>query len=135
MDRKERELEQPSLHNQQREQRSTHLPQLRQMNLQRLHVILKSQRDHSIKDILSSNCLPLLQLTFLRRLGGDEADELRDAFLDCLLRVFRDFGGRWDRIFHYARDIGYLTYHIVHIIRTKHEMESKVVEQRRVEIE
>lgn len=109
MDREELKLGKPTLHNQQKELRSTHLSQLRQMNLQRLHVILKSQRDHSIKDILSSNCLPLLQLTFLRRLGGDEADELRDAFLNRLLRVFRDFGGRWDRVFHYARDIGYLT--------------------------
>ena len=45
----------------------THLTQLRKVNLQRLRVLLKPERDHRVQDILPADRFPLLHLTLLRR--------------------------------------------------------------------
>lgn len=75
----------------------THLPQLGQVDFQRLRVVLKPERDHGVEDVLSANGLPLLHLTLLRRLGRDERDELGHALLHALLRLLRDLRRRGDR--------------------------------------
>jgi len=83
------------------------LPQFRQMNLERLRIVLKPKIDHRIQNIFPAYRLPFLQLAFLCRLGCDEADELGHALLYTFFRVFRDFGGRGYGGFHYTRDICY----------------------------
>lgn len=64
------------------------------MDLESLGVILKPKGDHGIKDVLAAYCFPLLHLAFLGRLGGDKADELRDALLNAFLGFFRYLCGR-----------------------------------------
>ena len=74
-------------------EKSTHLPQLCQMDLQRLRIILKPQRSHRIQYILPANRLSFFYLTLLRRFGGDEGYEFGNAFLYAFFGVFCDFGG------------------------------------------
>ena len=76
---------------------STHLPELRQMDLERLRVVLEPERDHRVEDVLAADRLALLQLALLRRLGRDERDELGHALLHALLRLLRDLRRRGDR--------------------------------------
>ena len=75
---------------------------------QSLRVVLKAQADHRVQDILSTYRFTLLQLTFLRSLGSDEADELGHALLNTFLRIFGDLC-RWRHCsLHYTRDISNL---------------------------
>lgn len=83
-----------------------HLPQLCEMYLERLRVVLEPQRGHGIQDILPPDGLALLHVALLGGLRGDEADELGDALLDALFGVFGDFGGRGDGLLHDAGDVG-----------------------------
>lgn len=76
------------------------------MYLEGLCIILEPQRGHGIQNILPSNRLAFLHVAFFGSFRGDEADELGDAFLDAFFSVFGDFGGRWDGLFHDARDVG-----------------------------
>jgi hypothetical protein len=82
-----------------------HLTELGEVDLERLRVVFKAERDHRVQYVLASYRLALLELALLRRLGRDEADEFRHALLHALLGVLRDFGGGWDRIFHDARHV------------------------------
>ena len=87
----------------------THLPQLCQMYLERLRIILKSQRSHGIQYVLPPNRLAFLHVAFLGGFRGDETDKLGDAFLDAFLGIFGDFGGGGDGLFHDTGDVGDLT--------------------------
>lgn len=89
-----------------KQKQSTYRAQLRQMYLQRLRVVLQPERGHRMQDILAPHRLALLQLAALRGLGGDEGDELADALLHALLRVFSDLGGGGHGCFHNAGDVG-----------------------------
>ena len=91
---------------------NTHLAKLCEMDLQRLRILVETQRSHRIKNILSAYCLALLKLALLRCLRSDEGNELGDAFLYAFFRVFRYFGGRRHGGFHYPRDVGYLVIYI-----------------------
>ena len=84
----------------------THLPQLCQMYLERLRIILEPQRRHGIQYILPPDRLAFLHVAFLSGLRGDETDELGDAFLDAFFGVFGDFGGGGDGLFHDTGDVG-----------------------------
>lgn len=76
------------------------------MYLERLRIILKPQRSHSIQDILPPDRLTFFHVTFFGGFRGDEADEFGDAFLDAFFGVFGDFGGGGDGLFHDTGDVG-----------------------------
>jgi hypothetical protein len=84
----------------------TRLPQLCQMYLERLRIILESQRGHGIQNVLSPDRLAFLHVAFFGGFRGDEADELGDAFLDAFFGVFGDFGGGGHGLFHDTGDVG-----------------------------
>lgn len=75
------------------------------MYLQRLRIILESERGHRIQDILAPDRLALLHLTLVGRLGGDEADELGNTLLHALFGLFGDLRGGRDGGLHYSRDV------------------------------
>lgn len=83
----------------------TDLSKLGQVDLEGLSIILKTETDHGIQDVLSSYRFPLLHLTFLSRFARNETDEFGDAFLYTFFGLFGDFRGQWDARFHYSRDI------------------------------
>jgi hypothetical protein len=87
---------------------ATNLPQLSQIYLQRLRIILKPKTNHSVQNILPTNRLSLLRNALLRCFGGNEADEFRNAFLDAFFCFFCYLGAIWHRVFHYAGDVCYL---------------------------
>lgn len=59
----------------------SHLAELLQVELQRLHVHVEAQRGHGEQDVLTIDGLPLLLVAALARLRRDEADELAHALL------------------------------------------------------
>lgn len=67
----------------------THLAELLQVELERLHVHVEAQRGHGEEDVLAVDGLPLLLVAPLAGLRRDEADELAHALLHALLGVFR----------------------------------------------
>ena len=75
------------------------------MDFESLRIVFKPERNHRVQYVLAADRLALLQLALLRRLGRDETDKLRHAFLHALLGVLRDFG-RWRYgILHDTRDV------------------------------
>lgn len=66
----------------------SHLSELLQVELQRLHIHVEAQCGHGEQDVLSVDGLPLLLVAALARLGRDEADEFADTLLHTLLGVF-----------------------------------------------
>lgn len=87
---------------------TTYGSQLRKVYLESLCVVLKAQSRQCMQKILPANGLPLILQALLRRLRGDEGDELRDALLDAFLSILGDFGGRRNRVLHDSRYIGNL---------------------------
>lgn len=71
----------------------THLAELLQVELERLHVHVEAQRGHGEEDVLAVDGLPLLLVAALAGLRRDEADELAHALLHALLGVLRYLGG------------------------------------------
>ena len=86
----------------------THLSELREVDLECLRVVLEAEREHRVEDVLATDRLALLHLALLRRLGRNEANELRDAFLHALLGLLRDLGRPGHGRLHDARHIRYL---------------------------
>lgn len=66
----------------------SHLSELLQVELQRLHIHVEAQCGHGEQDVLPVDGLPLLLVAALARLGRDEADEFADTLLHTLLGVF-----------------------------------------------
>lgn len=79
----------------------SHLSELLQVKLQRLHVHVKAQRGHGEQDVLPVDGLPLLLVAALTRLGRDEADELTHTLLHTLLGVFRNL---WKTELNYRKE-------------------------------
>jgi hypothetical protein len=79
-----------------------YLSEFGEVDLERFCIVFKAERDHRVEDILSADRLAFLELAFLRRFGGYEADELRHTLLNTFLGVLCDFGSGWNRIFHDA---------------------------------
>mmetsp|Transcript_12965 Transcript_12965/g.55332 ORF Transcript_12965/g.55332 Transcript_12965/m.55332 type:complete len:218 (+) Transcript_12965:1950-2603(+) len=77
-----------------------------QVHLERLDVLLESERAHGPQQVVAVDGLALFALALIARLAGDEADELRDALLDRLLGVLGDLRVRGQRLLHDATDVG-----------------------------
>ena len=69
----------------------THLAVLVEIHLQRLDVLFESESAHRPQKVVTVDGFTLFTLTFVAGLTRDEADELRDALLNGLFRVFGDF--------------------------------------------
>ena len=77
-----------------------------QVNLQRSDVVFEPEHRHRTEKIVAVDGLPLLPLAFVGGFAGDEAYELRHAFLDGFLRFFGDLGVGGERLLHDPADVG-----------------------------
>ena len=76
-----------------------------EVSLQSGDIIFESQSGHGPEQIVAVDRLPFFPLALVRGLTGDEADELRHAFLYGLFRLFRDFRVRRKGFFHYSAHV------------------------------
>lgn len=67
---------------------------------------IRPEQKRTTEEEKSRNCFPLLKLTSLGRLAGDERDELGDALLHALLGVLCYLGRRRYSMFHNTSDVG-----------------------------
>ena len=76
------------------------------VNREDFGIFIKPERLQRVDHIFPRYSFSFLALAPLHRLAGDEADELRDAGLDALLRRLADLGFAVQRVFHYPPDVG-----------------------------
>ncbi|CAN1187224.1 hypothetical protein LINPERHAP2_LOCUS38604 [Linum perenne] len=83
-----------------------HFPIAVQEVAERSNVVVESKRPHSPADIIAIESLPaFFPALLLRGFTGDEADELRNAFLHSLFGFFGNFGIRWKDLLHYSTHV------------------------------
>jgi len=78
---------------------------LAEEDLERVDVVLEAQRVDRVEQVLTVDCLALFILTLLASLARDEADELGDALLHCLLRLLRDLRILRQHLLHDPADV------------------------------
>lgn len=80
---------------------------LKEIKLKRVNIIVEPERSDGPYEIVAIDGLPLLPLALIGRFTSDEADELRYAFLNGFLGVFRHFTIAWNGLLH---DSAYICY-------------------------
>lgn len=62
-------------------------PVFGQVNLERLHVLVKAQSAHGPQKIITVNCLAFFLQALVTRFGCDEGNEFRNAFLYSIIII------------------------------------------------
>ncbi len=76
-----------------------------EVQFQIITITIKAKHSYRGEDVLPTDCLSLLVFALLACLAGDERDELGNALLDSLLRIFGNFGILGQSLFHNATDV------------------------------
>lgn len=66
-----------------------------QIERQRLGVVIETERQHGVQNVVAVDCFALLLVASVAGLGRDERYELGDALLDAFARVFGDLKMDW----------------------------------------
>lgn len=69
-------------------------------------VLVEAQHINRSQQVFPVNCLPLLYLTLLACLAGDEGNKLGNTLLDCFLCIFGDLRIFGQSFLHYSADVG-----------------------------